>query len=140
MSDWSYSRQGEDWPLVATIKMSYSRSMKTLRRKLDRRRLFPSSTNCSTTLSRMLKHAKFIFVASASFLTAMAPCGLALLEVVLMTVLYCSFSPWLQTLQHWREYHYSFSESLEDVLLLSYIRFLVVLLAYLLGAGRRMMR
>ncbi|KAK9908457.1 hypothetical protein WJX75_008214 [Coccomyxa subellipsoidea] len=70
----------------------------------------------------------------------MAPWGLALLEAVVMTLLYwilfSSDKPW----RHSKEFHYSFSCSLEDIVLLSYLRFLAVLLAYLLGAGQRMMR
>lgn len=69
-----------------------------------------------------------------------APWGLALLEAVVMTLLYwilfSSDKPW----RHIKEFHYSFSCSLEDIVLLSYLRFLAVLLAYLLGTGQRMMR
>ena len=39
-----------------------------------------------------------------------------------------------------RDYDYSFSTSLEDILIVTYARFLAVLLAYLLGTGHRMMR
>ncbi len=44
--------------------------------------------------------------------------------------------PW----RHMRDYDYSFSTSLEDILIVTYARFLAVLLAYLLGTGHRMMR
>ena len=44
--------------------------------------------------------------------------------------------PW----RHLQDYKYNFKLSLEDIVVFSYARFLGVLLAYLLGAGHRMMR
>lgn len=71
-----------------------------------------------------------------------APWALAALEVAVMTVLYVilqssrGIRPWHRI----HDYQYRFSTSLEDILLLTYARFLGVLLAYLLGSGQRMMR
>lgn len=69
-----------------------------------------------------------------------APWGLALLEAVVMTLLYWGLLSSACFWQYIQEYHYNFSESLEDIVLLSYLRFLAVLLAYLLGSGERLMR
>ena len=44
--------------------------------------------------------------------------------------------PW----RHLQDYKYNFKLSLEDIVIFSYARFFGVLLAYLLGAGQRMMR
>ena len=59
-----------------------------------------------------------------------------------MTALYVVLIPGTGTKpwRHLQEYHYSFNTSLEDILIGTYIRFLGVLLAYLLGSGPRMMR
>ena len=141
MSDdhWSYNRdQSSSWPLVSTIKLSYSRSLSKLRQNLDRRRLLPSGIPYKIRLSRALSHVKFVLVSAGSFFVAMSPWGLAVLEAVVMTLLFwslcCSDKPW----RHIQDY--DFRESLLDIVLLSYLRFLAVLLAYLLGAGTRMMR
>jgi hypothetical protein len=69
-----------------------------------------------------------------------APWGLALLEIVSMSILYCTVLPGLDIVRHIDTYHYVFSKSFEDVLLLSYLRGLAVLLAYCFGSGERMMR
>lgn len=68
----------------------------------------------------------------------MSPWGLAVLETVVMTLLFWSL---LSSDKPWRHIQdYDFRDSLVDVVLLSYLRCLAVLLAYLLGAGTRMMR
>ncbi len=59
-----------------------------------------------------------------------------------MTALYIVLIPRTGTRpwRHIREYYYNFNTSLEDILIGTYVRFLGVLLAYLLGSGPRMMR
>lgn len=76
------------------------------------------------------------------FLILQAPWALAALEVAVMTALYVVLIPGTGTRpwRHVREYHYKFNSSLEDILVGTYVRFLGVLLAYLLGSGPRMMR
>ena len=71
-----------------------------------------------------------------------APWALAALEVAVMTALYVLLLPGTgrRSWRHIQEYHYRFKISLEDILVITYARFLAVLLAYLLGSGQRMMR
>lgn len=64
-----------------------------------------------------------------------APPALALTEVITVLVLYFIYSVPLHGRA--RGVHYSFRRSLEDVVLLSLLRGVAVILAYLFGSGRK---
>ena len=69
---------------------------------------------------------------------AQAPWALAACEVVVMTVLYFGLVPGARMGRRpLPGFHYSFHHSVEDVLLFTYLRGLVVVTAYAFGAGAK---
>ena len=73
-----------------------------------------------------------------TLLFAQAPWALAVVEAILMSLLYFTTVPdALVVRKPWFALHYAFKHSLEDVLLFSLARDLAVILAYACGAGAK---
>ncbi|CAL5229945.1 g13374 [Coccomyxa viridis] len=144
MSEYEYTPHHSS-PFIAALKQSYRKSLAKVHQatlNLHARQTNTSGRSYSDKVCRAIKHVKIFALLTAGLFVAMAPWALAALEVAVMTALYVVLIPRTGTRpwRHIREYHYEFSTSLEDILIGTYIRFLGVLLAYLLGSGPRMMR
>ncbi len=73
-----------------------------------------------------------------TLLIAQAPWALAVVEAILMSLLYFVMVPDAIVIRKpWFALHYAFKHSLEDVLLFSLARDLAVILAYACGAGAK---
>ncbi|KAK9793203.1 hypothetical protein WJX73_006067 [Symbiochloris irregularis] len=88
---------------------------------------------CSERMSRSLRLLGFLFSFALGLFRAMAPWCLAVLEVGTMILLWFLITP--HSIRHFR-----YRRSLDDLVLLSCVRFVAVLLAYACGLGRQRQR